>query len=77
MSTSPAGHAISVDPIHRLVRQRAGLAYRGAEEGAFLVVCDRGGGDVLVKVNLQFVPPARLIGRSRPIWTAPAGRVHR
>ncbi|RWK47580.1 MAG: hypothetical protein EOR48_31970 [Mesorhizobium sp.] len=23
------------------------------------------------------LPPARLIGRSRPIWTAPADRVHR
>jgi hypothetical protein len=40
LNSAPARHAVGVDAVHRVNRELAGLAARGAEEGAFSVLAD-------------------------------------
>jgi len=48
-------HAPSVDPVHRLFRQRAGAASGGAEQGSLAAVADAGRLDISVEIGFESV----------------------
>ena len=48
-------HPIGVDAVHQLASQFTGSAARGAQQGAFAIVADAGGGEIFVDEGFELV----------------------
>jgi hypothetical protein len=61
LGRAPPNHAVRVDAVHRLVRERAGFANRGAEEEAFALAPEPAGIEILIDEGFELVVRRHLV----------------